>query len=148
MGGQTALNLATELEDSGILAELGIELIGAGVETPMTARDHWLHDLHPTPIEPSSRACRRSCTSTARRGVDEPLHEPAGRAAPGVHPEEWSGDPELWLNRLHPDDRDRAIDTHRLSNATAERYHDEVPDAHEGRAHVWIHDEAAPVLGE
>ncbi len=42
MGGQTALNLATELEDTGILAELGIELIGAGVEAINRAEDREL----------------------------------------------------------------------------------------------------------
>jgi carbamoyl-phosphate synthase large subunit len=42
MGGQTALNLATELEDTGILAELGIELIGAGVEAINRAEDRQL----------------------------------------------------------------------------------------------------------
>jgi carbamoyl-phosphate synthase large subunit len=42
MGGQTALNLATELEDAGILAELGIELIGAGVEAINRAEDREL----------------------------------------------------------------------------------------------------------
>jgi carbamoyl-phosphate synthase large subunit len=39
MGGQTALNLALELEREGILAELGIELIGAGVEVIARAED-------------------------------------------------------------------------------------------------------------
>jgi carbamoyl-phosphate synthase large subunit len=42
MGGQTALNLATELEDTGILAELGIELIGAGVDAINRAEDREL----------------------------------------------------------------------------------------------------------
>ncbi len=39
MGGQTALNLALELEREGILDELGIELIGAGVEVIARAED-------------------------------------------------------------------------------------------------------------
>ncbi len=39
MGGQTALNLALELEREGILSELGIELIGAGVEVIARAED-------------------------------------------------------------------------------------------------------------
>jgi carbamoyl-phosphate synthase large subunit len=42
MGGQTALNLATELEETGILAELGIELIGAGIEAINRAEDREL----------------------------------------------------------------------------------------------------------
>ncbi len=42
MGGQTALNLATQLEDTGILAELGIELIGAGTDAINRAEDREL----------------------------------------------------------------------------------------------------------
>ena len=39
MGGQTALNLARELHEAGVLAELGIELIGAGVDVIARAED-------------------------------------------------------------------------------------------------------------
>jgi carbamoyl-phosphate synthase large subunit len=39
MGGQTALNLALELEEEGILDALGIELIGAGPEAIRRAED-------------------------------------------------------------------------------------------------------------
>jgi carbamoyl-phosphate synthase large subunit len=42
MGGQTALNLALELEESGILAQLGIELIGAGRDAIRRAEDREL----------------------------------------------------------------------------------------------------------
>jgi carbamoyl-phosphate synthase large subunit len=39
MGGQTALNLALELAESGVLADLGIELIGAPVDVIRRAED-------------------------------------------------------------------------------------------------------------
>ena len=39
LGGQTALNLAVELAEQGLLAELGIELIGAGVDVIRRAED-------------------------------------------------------------------------------------------------------------
>jgi carbamoyl-phosphate synthase large subunit len=42
MGGGTALNLARELEESGILAELGIELIGARLDAINRAEDREL----------------------------------------------------------------------------------------------------------
>ena len=42
MGGQTALNLARELHGAGVLAELGIELIGAGVDAIARAEDRQL----------------------------------------------------------------------------------------------------------
>ncbi len=42
MGGQTALNLARELAQSGVLAELGIELIGAPLDVINRAEDRQL----------------------------------------------------------------------------------------------------------
>ena len=42
LGGQTALNLAMELAEGGLLAELGIELIGAGVDVIRRAEDRRL----------------------------------------------------------------------------------------------------------
>src|SRR5205814_5574684 len=39
MGGQTALNLARELADAGVLGELGVELIGAPLEVIRRAED-------------------------------------------------------------------------------------------------------------
>src|SRR5215831_7860053 len=39
LGGQTALNLAVALHDDGVLAEYGVELIGASVEAIHTAED-------------------------------------------------------------------------------------------------------------
>jgi carbamoyl-phosphate synthase large subunit len=42
MGGQTALNLATELAEEGVLAELGVELIGAGIDAIKRAEDREL----------------------------------------------------------------------------------------------------------
>ncbi|HSC91618.1 MAG TPA: carbamoyl-phosphate synthase large subunit, partial [Gaiellaceae bacterium] len=42
LGGQTALNLATELATAGVLDELGVELIGASVEAIARAEDRQL----------------------------------------------------------------------------------------------------------
>jgi carbamoyl-phosphate synthase large subunit len=42
LGGQTALNLATQLAESGVLDELGVELIGAPVEVIRRAEDREL----------------------------------------------------------------------------------------------------------
>src|SRR5215470_12050409 len=42
MGGQTALNLARELHGAGVLADLGVELIGASVEAIARAEDREL----------------------------------------------------------------------------------------------------------
>ena len=42
LGGQTALNLAVELAENGILAEHGVELIGADLHAIRTAEDRSL----------------------------------------------------------------------------------------------------------
>ena len=42
LGGQTALNLASRLADEGVLAELGVELIGASVDAIRRAEDREL----------------------------------------------------------------------------------------------------------
>ena len=42
LGGQTALNLAIELDDAGILEELGVELLGARVDVIRRAEDRLL----------------------------------------------------------------------------------------------------------
>jgi carbamoyl-phosphate synthase large subunit len=42
LGGQTALNLAVELAENGVLAEYGVELIGADVNAIRTAEDRLL----------------------------------------------------------------------------------------------------------
>jgi carbamoyl-phosphate synthase large subunit len=42
LGGQTALNLASELADAGVLEELGVELIGASYEAIQRAEDREL----------------------------------------------------------------------------------------------------------
>ena len=40
----------------------------------------------------------------------EPLHQPADRArSTATPPEEWMADPQLWEERLHPDDRDWVV---------------------------------------
>jgi PAS domain S-box-containing protein len=66
----------------------------------------------------------------------------------GFTPDEWSGDPDLWLRQLHPEDRDSAIAAHRRSNETGERYFAEYRFlARDGRI-VWLRDEAALVRDE
>ena len=42
LGGQTALNLALELAEAGVLDELGVELIGAGLDVIRRAEDREL----------------------------------------------------------------------------------------------------------
>jgi PAS domain S-box-containing protein len=66
----------------------------------------------------------------------------------GYSVEEWMNDAELWVRRLHADDRDRVVAEHRASNARGERFLEEYRFlARDGRE-VWIRDEAVPVTAD
>jgi len=57
LGGQTALNLATELVESGVLDEYGVEMIGASGDAIATAEDR---DLFRQAMEEIGLKCARS----------------------------------------------------------------------------------------
>jgi carbamoyl-phosphate synthase large subunit len=56
VGGQTALNLAIELEEHGVLAKHGVKLIGASVEAIKVAEDRQLFRNAMTEIGIDTRA--------------------------------------------------------------------------------------------
>lgn len=61
---------------------------------------------------------------------------------------EWSEDPNLWLARMHEDDRERVMREHRESNRTGAPFNTEYRlYARDGRT-VWVHDEAVLVRDE
>ena len=62
MGGQTGLNTALALYDSGILDELGIEMIGADAAVIRKAEDRDLFRAAMTPLRPVERALGASPT--------------------------------------------------------------------------------------
>ena len=65
----------------------------------------------------------------------------------GYTQEEWTGDANLWIDRIHPDDRNRVVAACELANRAREPYGQEYRMiARDGRI-VWIHDEAALVRG-
>ncbi len=67
---------------------------------------------------------------------------PQSESLLGFAPEDWSADPDLWLNQLHPDDRDRAVAATHESESTDEPFSMEYRlFAKDGRV-VWIRDEA------
>jgi PAS domain-containing protein len=57
-------------------------------------------------------------------------------------------DAELWFRALHPDDRERAVEEHRASNAEGERFLSEYRILAKDGREVWIRDEAVPVKAE
>ena len=80
LGGQTALNLAIELAEAGILEELGVELIGASVDVIRRAEDR---ELFRQAVESCGLKVPRSWIITDLAELDgDPL---AGGRATGVH---------------------------------------------------------------
>jgi PAS domain S-box-containing protein len=66
----------------------------------------------------------------------------------GYSVEEWMEDAELWVRRLHPDDRDRVVREHRASNDRGERFLEEYRFLARDDREVWIRDEAVPVKAD
>ena len=66
----------------------------------------------------------------------------------GYSVDEWMHDAELWVRSLHPDDRERVVDTHRVSNVRGERFLSEYRILAKDGREVWLRDEAVPVATE
>ena len=86
LGGQTALNLASQLEEAGILEELGIELIGASYKAIQCAEDREIFAETMASVGPQ-RARQRDRDvggrSAGRAGLGSAAA--AGRDPPGIH---------------------------------------------------------------
>jgi len=66
----------------------------------------------------------------------------------GYSQEEWGTTPELWIEKIHPDDVDRVVEENRRSNEAGDRFFSEYRMlAKDGRM-VWIRDEALLVRDE
>ncbi len=63
----------------------------------------------------------------------------------GFTPEQWRDEPNLWLERLHEDDRERVIATHRESNASGGPFHSEYRLVAADGREVWFRDDAVLV---
>ena len=81
MGGQTALNLALELAESGVLADLGVELIGAPVDVIRRAEDR---ELFRETVRADRAAVPESTVVTALGRRPRRALVP-GDPAPGLH---------------------------------------------------------------
>ena len=65
----------------------------------------------------------------------------------GYTQEQWMGDARLWVNRLHPEDRDRVVKACELANRAKQPFRAEFRlIAKDGRV-VWLRDQAVLVLG-
>jgi len=70
----------------------------------------------------------------------------------GVTPAAWLARPGLWLELLHPEDRERVVAEHRRTNETGDPFRMEYrllrPDREGPEGVVWVRDEARLVRGE
>jgi PAS domain S-box-containing protein len=65
----------------------------------------------------------------------------------GYSQEQWMGDANLWMDRIHPEDRDRVVDGCERANQARETFRAEYRIiASDGRI-VWVRDEAVLVGG-
>jgi len=71
---------------------------------------------------------------------------PQVEAMLGYSPDEWKRDRGLFMRILHPEDRARVVDAHRRAHAGGELSLEYRLIARDGRV-VWVHDEAATVIG-
>jgi PAS domain S-box-containing protein len=63
----------------------------------------------------------------------------------GYTPGEWIADPGLWLERLHPDDRDAVVARSNEADRSGSPFHMEYRLLHRDGRVVWVHDEAHSV---
>ena len=75
----------------------------------------------------------------------EHLHEPADRADARISSDEWVANPGLFVEVLHPDDRERVLAAHERAHTTGDPMVIEYRlRAHDGRF-IWVHDESRVV---
>jgi PAS domain S-box-containing protein len=109
------------------------------------------HGVHSEPLDPNAyRALVEGVPAILY--IDEPDELSTNRyTSPqlveilGFTLEEWTSDPDLWVRRIHPGDRERVTEENRISNETGGRFFSEYRLlARDGRE-VWFRDEAVLV---
>jgi PAS domain S-box-containing protein len=115
----------------------------------MSERDRWLDDLHPEAYKTLVEGVPAILYIDRPDELSTNLYtSPQVEPILGFSVEEWRADPELWRAQLHPDDVERALETHRVSNTGQSPYLDEYRIRTKDGRTLWIHDEAWPVLAE
>ena len=115
----------------------------------MSDRDAWLDDLHPEAYRTLVEGVPAILYIDRPDELSTNLYtSPQIEPILGFSVTEWIGDPELWRKQLHPEDRERALETHRRSNTAAEVYLDEYRIVTKDGRTLWMRDQAWPVLAE
>jgi PAS domain S-box-containing protein len=63
----------------------------------------------------------------------------------GYSAEEWTAEPDLWVRRLHPDDRDDVVARADDADRAGGEFRMEYRAIHRDGRTIWVHDEAYPV---
>jgi len=66
----------------------------------------------------------------------------------GYTAEEWTWTPDFWVDHIHPDDREVAMEADRASDVERRRYSLEYRFRRADGRYIWVHDEAAFVPGD
>jgi PAS domain S-box-containing protein len=115
----------------------------------MNQQDRWLDDLHPEAYKTLVEGVPAILYIDRPDELSTNLYtSPQIEPILGFTVQEWRDDPVLWRTQLHPDDLERALETHRRSNTTASPYLDEYRIRTKDGTTLWIRDEAWPVLAE
>jgi PAS domain S-box-containing protein len=70
---------------------------------------------------------------------------PHSRALLGIDPSEWMADPRVWLEAIHPEDRERVEDLNAIADREQRPFLAEYRMVARDGSTVWFHDEAALV---
>jgi len=115
----------------------------------MNDRGAWLDDLHPEAYRTLVEGVPAVLYIDRPDELSTNLYtSPQVEPILGFSVEEWTGDPERWREQLHPEDRERALETHRRSNIAGELYLDEYRIRTKDGRTLWMRDEAWPVLAD
>lgn len=115
----------------------------------MSDRGAWLDDLHPEAYRTLVEGVPAVLYIDRPDELSTNLYtSPQVEPILGFSVEEWTNNPERWREQLHPDDRERALETHRRSNTAGELYLDEYRIRTKDGRTLWMRDEAWPVLAE
>ncbi|MBE0671954.1 MAG: GAF domain-containing protein [Anaerolineales bacterium] len=66
----------------------------------------------------------------------------------GYTAEEWANRSDLWVNSLHPEDKERVLAEDSRTNATGEPFHIEYRMRHQDGHYLWIKEDAFIIRGE
>jgi PAS domain S-box-containing protein len=83
---------------------------------------------------------------TRPTGDEAPLYvSPQIERLLGFTADEWTGDPRLWITRLHPDDRDRVVAASNRTDRAGTPFREEYRALTKDGRYVWIRDESTVV---